>query len=266
MNKDFVFISGCPRTGTTAMVELLNRHPKIIMGMERYKNYASKKELTHLIKPELFSPDVFFNVSEDQTDVCPSHLEWEEKHEKMYSMLKNRWNTAVRDGQDGGFAWGDKVPNYYRLYDELDEAFDNRIKWIFTTRDIMEVALSFNYRAEAAIPGGLWRRDADYKMAVVKWNESLKEAWLYLKRKPGKMMVVDHASIFSDDQSCLLELMKFIDMEPTEDFLESHMMTTLKWKTKRDKRIPIPEQEEYIKKHADIELYEAFLKKHYLIS
>lgn len=31
-----LFICGCPRSGTTAMWEMLAQHPQILLGMERY--------------------------------------------------------------------------------------------------------------------------------------------------------------------------------------------------------------------------------------
>ena len=40
MPEQYLFVTGCPRSGTTALVELLASHYAIVIGMERYKYVA----------------------------------------------------------------------------------------------------------------------------------------------------------------------------------------------------------------------------------
>lgn len=264
MEKNYIFISGCPRTGTTALVKLLNTHPDVIIGMERYKAYAFDPALVSNLKPSLFTAESFFDMRPDQTNVLSGHLEWEREYKSMYDELKVKWELAVERGNADSIVWGDKFPQYCRLYKQMDDSFDDHIKWIFTTRNIMEVALSFNYRAESVNSNGAWSRNWDYKMAVTLWNESLKETWRYLRMRPWKMMVVDHSSIFSENQECLDILVDFLGLKVDEGLRRKHMKMTTEWRSNFKKRLPIIEQEKYILANADIDLYNSICKGEYL--
>ncbi|NEP86465.1 MAG: sulfotransferase [Okeania sp. SIO2C2] len=72
----YLFVCGCARSGTTAITKLLNAHPLIAIGVERYKHYA-KQDLIHKLSPALFKLSVFFDIREEQTNINPQHQAWE---------------------------------------------------------------------------------------------------------------------------------------------------------------------------------------------
>ncbi len=43
----YVFIAGCPRSGTSALTFLLNEHPTVAIGFERYKRLRAQLDPFH---------------------------------------------------------------------------------------------------------------------------------------------------------------------------------------------------------------------------
>jgi len=52
----YLFVAGCPRSGTTALVKILNSHDQIILGMERFK-YVNKITPNHFTKTNFLALD-----------------------------------------------------------------------------------------------------------------------------------------------------------------------------------------------------------------
>ena len=69
--RRILLISGVARSGTSAMVYFLNRHPQCAIGMERYKHrFATSSGFSE----ELFDQARFFEFQEADTDVNPARL------------------------------------------------------------------------------------------------------------------------------------------------------------------------------------------------
>src|SRR5580700_1657278 len=89
-----LFVAGCPRSGTSALVFLLNEHPQIALGFERFKRTRA------LLDPFHFTPAQFFSPVLAETDI---------QGELLYRRLRERWsNGSVK-------VVGDKVPLYWRV-------------------------------------------------------------------------------------------------------------------------------------------------------
>jgi hypothetical protein len=54
-----LFLCGCPRSGTTELCRILNKHPHLSIGMERYK-FIYEKQLEKL-NDNFFSKEKFFS-------------------------------------------------------------------------------------------------------------------------------------------------------------------------------------------------------------
>ena len=63
MKKQFLFVCGCPRSGTTALMSFLCKHPDIALGIERFQMRARRHEL----RPSDFEPTRFFDVRPGNT-------------------------------------------------------------------------------------------------------------------------------------------------------------------------------------------------------
>jgi len=147
------------------------------MGEERYINKVDGNfiELT----PELFEKDRFFNLQPGDThfpDLTTAGAG------RYYADLKPRYHKCE---------WlGDKVPVLYKNYDGLFYRFP-MVHVVYVLRDIYEIAESFETRL--ADPDDNW--DHDYKDAVAKWNESLKET-LKFKKQGHKIYCIDYRALF----------------------------------------------------------------------
>lgn len=193
MAQEFLFICGCPRSGTTALVRLLNAHHSIAIGMERYKYYANKKNIAK-INRDLFRASSFFKLQDNQTNI-----QWK----YFYKDLQDKYKFGVK-------YLGDKYPHYYRYYQQINENLDNT-KWLFIIRDVVSIAKSYN--ARAADPDDSWSKSADYKKAVEHWNESLVETWKYQKSNPQpNLFVCEYEKLFSYDLEYMRAIFDFLDL------------------------------------------------------
>ena len=214
MSQKYLFICGCPRSGTTALVRLLNSSPAIGIGMERYKYYANKQDINK-INQDLFKPESFLDLKDEQTNI---------KWSKFYAELEPKYKSQIKYK-------GDKYPHYYRFYNQINEAFKD-VKWIHIVRNIDSVAKSYNARA---IDGkDIWPREADYRKAVAHWNESLVKTWEYQKKQVDpKLFVCEYEKIFSYDFDYLNSLLNFleVDFHPNVEAYFSNMKR--EWETKQ---------------------------------
>ena len=106
--KKNLFIAGCARSGTSALVQLLTGSPKIVLGMERYG---------HLVQPDNFR-------------LSPAHFIKErfltlERDDTFYDNLLDfhKFDPNFVEKIDECEWIGDKRPDLYESYDQLFEAF-----------------------------------------------------------------------------------------------------------------------------------------------
>ena len=246
MTQKYIFICGCPRSGTTALVRLLNAHQSVAIGMERYKYYANKNEISK-INQNAFTPKMFFDLKDEQTNI-----KWHE----FYADLADKYRSKPEYN-------GDKYPHYYRFYNEINENLGN-VKWIFILRNIDSVAKSYN--ARAANPKDGWPKEADYKKAVVHWNESLIKTWKYQKHKPdSQLFVCEYERLFGYEMSYLNSLLSFLDLKldsGTKTYFEAMKQ---EWSSKQESKIRSNNslnelQRKYIQENAKHTLKENLLK------
>src|ERR1700691_148622 len=94
----YLFVAGCPRSGTSALAFLLNEHAGIALGFERFKRIRG------LLEPFHFTPSQFFSPVLAETDI---------QGELLYRRLYERWQSGSVT------VIGDKVPLYWRVLPEL---------------------------------------------------------------------------------------------------------------------------------------------------
>jgi Sulfotransferase family len=247
MHQKYLFICGCPRSGTTALVRLLNSHNSLAIGMERYKYYASSKNISR-INQEAFKSDTFLNLQADQTNI-----NWK----YFYDELIDKYQSRVK-------YLGDKYPHYYRFYQQINQNLGN-VKWIFIIRDVVSIANSYN--ARAADPNDQWSKEANFKRAVEHWNESLVSTWKYQKNNPNpQLFVCEYERLFNYDLDYLNSMLDFLEVEPdpqTEAFFTEMKQAWLDHKVaKPPSSLKLNEMElQYINEHANFALKDSLLKK-----
>src|ERR1051325_7655702 len=128
--KRFLFICGCPRSGTTALWRLMVAHPKIVLGIERYVLLSFHHGA---LNPLLFEKSKFFDLQPGET---------------FYSDLVafNRYYLQAQDSYDSATWVGDKAPPLYHDYAGIEENFENA-HIIYSVRNIIDIAGSYQKRA-----------------------------------------------------------------------------------------------------------------------
>ena len=247
MKQKYLFICGCPRSGTTALVRLLNSHPSLAIGMERYKYYASQQKINK-INPSAFKSDSFFDLQDNQTNI-----NWK----YFYDELEPKYQSGVK-------YLGDKYPHYYRFYNRINKNLGD-VRWIFIVRNIASIARSYN--ARAADLQDSWSADANFTKAVDHWNESLTETWKYQKNNPKpKLFVCEYERLFSYDLDYLNSLLDFLKLKQNSNFEAFFNQMKQDWQGKKAHKSQssnsLSQQElDYINEHANFTLKENLIKK-----
>jgi hypothetical protein len=157
-------------------------HPSIVLGVERYISFAFRKGA---FSPQIFQFENFFNLEPGQTfyqDLVGFN--------SYYNDARVRFPTA---------SWiGDKIPPLYRIYDEIDEKFENA-HILFIVRNIYDVAASFQKRA-LNVEDKTWDATRDYKRAVTDWHESLLTTSKFLSKNDRKtgLTILSYEDIFTE--------------------------------------------------------------------
>ena len=209
MAERHLFIAGCPRSGTSALVFLLNEHPQLAIGFERFKRVRA------LLDPFHFTPDQFFAPVAAETDIAG---------ELLYQRLRERWeHGTVR-------VVGDKVPLYTRVLPTLLGRFPQG-RVVVLVRELADVAESF--RARAADPDDWWPAANDQQLAVQYWNEALAAArQVERELDPGageRLFLLSYERLLAGDPRCLEALLQFIGVYDSARVRAEHAALAARW-------------------------------------
>jgi hypothetical protein len=225
-----LFIAGCPRSGTSALVFLLNEHPQLALGFERFKRTRA------LLDPLHFAPAQFFSPVLAETDI---------QGELLYRRLRERW-------RGGAVAViGDKVPLYWRVLPELLERFPHG-QLILLVRDPYDVAVSFDRRA--ADPGDWWPAANDRTLALTMWNEALERVRAAERAGFGeRIFLASYEGLLAGEERWLDALLGFAGVRPTARLRAEHHRLAERWRA-REQRPVQPELLAEVEVRRDAEL------------
>lgn len=224
-----MFIAGCQRSGTTALLHLLNEDERCVLGRERFKKCAAA------ITPASFREDHFFSPHESETNY---------RAQEYYKKLRARWRSG------SARYIGDKVPFYYKHLFHLAESFRGA-RFLFLIRDLHGVASSYNARAanpedtvwkpsttrslrllsrySPRLRHRLWA-EVDYRQAAVDWNESLTRLLEFVEAGYRRQVfVVHYESFFSGQEAYLGALYEFLELPLSPALLEHYRRATRGW-------------------------------------
>jgi hypothetical protein len=227
-----LFIAGCPRSGTSALAFLLNEHPQLVLGFERFKRVRAQLDPFH------FTPAQFFSPVAAETDI---------RGELLYERLRARWERGSVT------AIGDKVPLYTRVLPQLLERFpDGRM--VVMVREPVDVAASF--RRRAADPQDWWPAGNDHRLAVAMWNEALAAARAAeLGGEGERILLLPYEPLLAGEERWLDVLLAFIGLPSTARLRAEHRRLAAGWHARSGGR---PGESElldgYMEAHRDPEL------------
>ena len=196
----YLFVAGCPRSGTTALATLLNHDPRFLLGQERYRR------VRRTLEPYHFSEEIFFNPTTRETSWA---MPW--RGERVwpgtfaeYQELRERWRGG------GVEVVGDKAPYYTREFDRLSGVFPGA-RFVVLVRALEEVARSYQRRAED--PVDHWPAENGPLLAVKDWNAALEAARAFSAQAPDGLLLISYDRFFFGAPGELDRLYGFVGLD-----------------------------------------------------
>jgi hypothetical protein len=235
--RNYLFVCGTPRSGTSYLHAILASHPLVALGLERY----SLLLFGHSLSPTDFEEERFLHVQSGDT--------WYE------SLDQFPWQRdLMRTHYPNARYVGDKVPKAYEHFEHLISRFQGvRIVCIF--RNIFDVAASYEARRRA---GTHWRPDWDARQAVIDWNRCLAETLAWSEK--ARILPVIYEELTSTESSVdRLACFLGIDASPLHDTWRDLARSTPSAPGNGANQLEANERE-FIRCHADYSAYERVLE------
>ncbi len=150
--KEFLFLTGCPRSGTGAAMRVLRASHDIVMPSERFIHRMWADDGLH---PGLFERERFFR---------------DEPGDTFYQFAENPYFPVAQKRFDRARFIGDKIPTLYRRFDQLAERFPGA-KVVCILRPVEAVAASYKRRL---LSGDPYWTSGGAEQAVSDWNEMVR--------------------------------------------------------------------------------------------
>ncbi|MFT5139480.1 MAG: hypothetical protein ACI9H8_001474 [Lysobacterales bacterium] len=160
----YVFVVGCPRSGTTLLQRMLDNHPELVVANDtHFITRAAKKELRKSTDPELTSELIdkvrnyhrFQRMGLSDSDVMQA-AQGVRRYSEFVSGLYHLRAEKVKKSLSG-----EKTPDYCRKVPQLNALFPNA-KFVHIIRDGRDTALSaLKWATKGKGPGRweLWGKD-----------------------------------------------------------------------------------------------------------
>lgn len=206
-----LFVFGCPRSGTTFLGEVLNRHPRVLISNElRVMSFFAEvlnvhARNVHLIHNSDLRDDFVAHLRRRSADAVRSF------YLKKFAERAAAAPSEPRHGDDpGAIIWGDKTPGYAdpvlspACLETIDELFPSA-KYIHITRDPRAVVRSLTakrwYTLEDSID--LWARIVRRGRA---WAEQV---------GPARCLEVSYERLCGDSHAVAHEVFSFLGLGTT---------------------------------------------------
>lgn len=244
-DRQILFLVGLSRSGTTALTNLLNSHPHIALGMERYKRLFGRR--IGELRPELFDKARFFDFGDDLTNLTPDeNPAWR----TLYESLSEKW--------DGATVVGDKTTEV-----QIEETLQNipEAKFLCIIRSPM--AVGYSWQARADNPKDPWAGQAGARASVQKGNRWLQLMLTARQEHPDKVGIVQYQPTFGDpDGATVQKALDFMGLETVREFQASYAETHRTFVEKiRTKDRTLPEADRaFIDQHVDWDTWHALTR------
>lgn len=235
-----LIVTGVARSGTTALAELLNTHPALCLGVERFKfQYLRARNFD----AGLFQRDRFFDFREDDTNLDPAKRpHWQ----TLYDQIADKWDDAT--------VIGDKVPDMTPILGGFMKANPD-FKAIFILRNLRDVGLSWQARADR--PRDAWPKGRGFDVACVSWAQQYGMLTTLLQRAPfrQRMLILDYDAMFDPDIPAEAAILRFLDLAPSDAFsatFAKNRAYVAKKSSTRPRKVPPAHETLYKAVHMDV--------------
>jgi hypothetical protein len=214
MKPKFLFVSGCPRSGTTVLAHILNWSHEAFVGLERFASLLKRN-------PSMFSPQLFekSRLLHFEPGDC-GYSSYEAKADYS-AWFVNPFNADRLDRLE---LVGDKITNLYSHFDQFSSLPWNssEITILHIVRNVADVAAS--YQTRMLEPSDGW--NMDYIQAIDDWSESVNRVHAFVSQPATnvRLCVVNYDSIFIGDFDRLInsamQIYSFVGLEFGEKQVE----------------------------------------------
>jgi hypothetical protein len=186
------------------MALLLNHHPDICLGVERYK-YKFQRAKDY--GPDDFALERFFDFRATDTNILP---EADNQWADLYRTMRRKWPEAK--------IVGDKIPHLFDRLPRLVQAYP-RAKLVFMVRNPRRVAASWNRRARAG--NASWPAENDARRSVEVWNRANQKITRFRERGM-EICVVSYERFYGGDPAELTRLQDHVGFVTDAGFTAAH--------------------------------------------
>lgn len=162
--RRYLFVSGCPRSGTSVLTTLLNWSDEAFVCQERFAPLIARKP--HLFVPEMYHAPRILRF--EKADCGYASFAEAKGYSSWYA------NPKRFDDPDSYSVIGDKITHLFRRFDLLERdawAYEH-VTLIHILRNPIDVANS--YAVRHADPVDAWEWDCE--RAIADWIESVEKA------------------------------------------------------------------------------------------
>ena len=221
--KSFLIVTGVARSGTTTLAELLNAHPRICLGIERFK---FRYLLEHDYSPEFFTRERFFDFRKEDTNLRP---EVRPAWQPTYDAIAAKWDEAE--------VIGDKVPDLMPVLAEFMAANPD-YKYICILRNLKDVGLSWQARADR--PRDSWPQGKGFGPACESWAEQheILHGMVRDRALRERLFLLDYDQMYADPALTEAALLGFLGVARDPAFrtmLDGHAEFV---RTKKARKVP----------------------------
>lgn len=222
-----LIVTGVARSGTTSLAELLNSHPSICIGIERFKfRFLLEENYSH----RLFDRKRFFNFHPKDTNLLPQKRPaWA----PVYQTMEEKWDKAQ--------VHGDKVPD---LIPNLDAFLAANPTWrcICTLRNLKDVALSWQKRANRKSDS--WPVTKGFAAGCDSWTAQMDTLMALLRAKPllrQRVMLIDYDRMYEDGSPVADNILRFLGLPDAPAYRATYDAQRAYFARRKDKDSTVPD-------------------------
>ena len=226
----YVFVVGCPRSGTTLLQRMLNAHPQLavandthfIIRIAQCEGLNAKMELTPNHVKSVYQYKRFhrFGLTKEQVIQAAQNVktypEFISKLYKTYAQLQGKLYA------------GEKTPDYVKHITFLHKLVP-KARFIHIIRDGREVALStlqWSNRTKGPAKLDLWQK-SPIAVCALWWSWQV-ESGLQQGRALGDNLYkeIHYQQLVSQPQQTMQQLARFLDLPYSPDMVDFHLGKT----------------------------------------